>query len=588
MKQTIEILQLSVRSTNCLKQENVHHIEDLIVLREIDLKHIPNMGEKSLNEIKVKLNEIGLNLGTDSYHNIDNKSAYVKEKSEIDTWLDSVSDVQLKKCKVESLFLSAVENLSARSCNAIKAELKTYNNIIDFLKYLFSLQSLSDLPNIGKTSEIEIVNFLIKIRQEIKCLYKSEKTEIKTTLDLMEYMNMSQLSINKYRQKYQDSDIHFFRIIDISIKETLNDNELKILQYRNDYWYKEPLTLDQLGKQLGVTRERIRQVEVEAEKKLWTVVKGLSNYLYLIDLREQYELYDDLISDISTINKQDEVDFSDNFLYQILAIFLENEYQLVIKNQNEYRFLISNHLNYIFDFQEFIKHIEHLLEKSTTDYSLYFKGLLIPYFKQTDNHNNAIKIEEICEELLYLKLGLIPDDDNQILIKSKRKGSVSIYVEDVLRKINRPMHLDEIYNEIKENYPKFDQSKRYIGNVFVGNDKFIFFDRNSTYGLKKWERKLTENSILIDTVKPNKTIDNRGGIKVWKENGKIIVRGGTIKNIVIEYLNKFKEPKHLNDIFSEVEKWRDTNKHKLESNLRANNRDNFIFHKGGYIGMANE
>lgn len=588
MKQTIEILQLSVRSTNCLKQEYVHYIEDLVVLREIDLKRIPNMGEKSLNEIKEKLNGIGLNLGMEFYHNTDNKSIHIKEKSEIDTWLDGIFDIQLKKGKIENLFLSSVENLSVRSRNAIKTELKTYSDIIDFLKYLFSLQSLLDLPNISKTSEIEIKNFLIKIRQEIECLYKSEKTEIKTTLDLMEYMNMSQLSINEYRQKYQDSDIHFFRIIDISIKETLNDNELKILQHRNDYWYKEPLTLDQLGKQLGVTRERIRQVEVKAEKKLWAVIKGLSNYLYLIDLREQYELYDDLISDISIINKQDEVDFSDNFLYQILAVLLEYDYQLVIKNKNEYRFLIKKYLSNVFDFQEFIKHIECLLEKCDTDYSLNLKGLLHSHFKPINDYIDAVKIEEICEKLLYLKLGLIPDTDNHILIKSKRRKSIAIYVEEVLSKINRPMHLDGIYNEIKDNYPEFNQSKRYIGNVFVGNNKFIFFDRNSTYGLKSWEGKLTSNSTLIEIVSPNKTINNRGGIKVWKENGKIIVRGGTIKNIVIKYLNQFKEPRHLDDIFSEVEKWRDTNKHKLESNLRANNRDNFIFHKGGYIGMANE
>ncbi len=38
----------------------------------------------------------------------------------------------------------------------------------------------------------------------------------------------------------------------------------------------------------------------------------------------------------------------------------------------------------------------------------------------------------------------------------------------------------------------------------IGNDKFIFFDRNSTYGLKIWEGKLTQNSVLIDIVEYRK------------------------------------------------------------------------------------
>lgn len=60
----IEDLELTVRSANCLKAENINYIGDLIARTENDLLKTPNLGKKSLNEIKEILEELGLQLGT--------------------------------------------------------------------------------------------------------------------------------------------------------------------------------------------------------------------------------------------------------------------------------------------------------------------------------------------------------------------------------------------------------------------------------------------------------------------------------------------------------------------------------------------
>lgn len=59
----VDDLELTVRSANCLKAENIYYIGDLIQRNEHDLLKAPNLGRKSLNEIKDILASKGLSLG---------------------------------------------------------------------------------------------------------------------------------------------------------------------------------------------------------------------------------------------------------------------------------------------------------------------------------------------------------------------------------------------------------------------------------------------------------------------------------------------------------------------------------------------
>ncbi|HKN09698.1 MAG: DNA-directed RNA polymerase subunit alpha [Betaproteobacteria bacterium] len=59
----VDDLELTVRSANCLKAENIYYIGDLIQRTETELLKTPNLGRKSLNEIKEVLASRGLSLG---------------------------------------------------------------------------------------------------------------------------------------------------------------------------------------------------------------------------------------------------------------------------------------------------------------------------------------------------------------------------------------------------------------------------------------------------------------------------------------------------------------------------------------------
>lgn len=71
----VEDLDLSVRSYNCLKREGINTVSELVALSEAQLMNIRNFGQKSVVEVREKLNEMGLSL-KDSVPGFDSSNFY--------------------------------------------------------------------------------------------------------------------------------------------------------------------------------------------------------------------------------------------------------------------------------------------------------------------------------------------------------------------------------------------------------------------------------------------------------------------------------------------------------------------------------
>src|SRR5699024_5494421 len=65
MEMTIEELDLSVRSYNCLKRAGINTVQELTTKTEEDMMKVRNLGRKSLDEVKSKLDELDLSLRKD-------------------------------------------------------------------------------------------------------------------------------------------------------------------------------------------------------------------------------------------------------------------------------------------------------------------------------------------------------------------------------------------------------------------------------------------------------------------------------------------------------------------------------------------
>ena len=80
----VEELELSVRSSNCLKNANIRTIGELTKKTEDDIAKARNFGKKSLAEIKEKLQEWNLTLGMTDYSHLKNAANLTKQKEETD------------------------------------------------------------------------------------------------------------------------------------------------------------------------------------------------------------------------------------------------------------------------------------------------------------------------------------------------------------------------------------------------------------------------------------------------------------------------------------------------------------------------
>ena len=80
----VDELELSVRSSNCLKNANIRTIGELTKKTEDDIAKTRNFGKKSLAEIKEKLQEWNLTLGMTDYSHLKNAANITKQKEETD------------------------------------------------------------------------------------------------------------------------------------------------------------------------------------------------------------------------------------------------------------------------------------------------------------------------------------------------------------------------------------------------------------------------------------------------------------------------------------------------------------------------
>lgn len=473
-----------------------------------------------------------------------------------------------------------LSTLTARALNCLIQQCG--NSPTKFLleKVIESDYDFQNIRNAGEKTVQELNNFRDKVKSFIITLNQLPDSELSkeyTRLILKNSFPGLSITFEKDIQGVFDESgrIKLFTLINKLLSEgvAFNASEQKIFEATFCFPKNGNKTLEQIAVELSLTRERVRQLKNNLEEEIgnyFTFILNLnindicnyeisnSNSLIIIDEEKA-----------KVINRKENVHFTKIFYSVILGILLKNTHSVLggdevihgkrkAKGLRRFRncYLIEHDLFKSLNFENFLEDVYlKLNEKITDSYSIYFEGYLFDFFK-SGSPKHISKIMPICEQLLLHEFDLVIDSDGFLHFERNTKKLTYEYAFEILEQSNSLMTVEEIADAINKKYPELEVNGASIrSSLQREKELFIYIGRSSTYGLRRWEKE--------------------------QEN----LKGGTIRDIVEEYLELADVPKHIGEIMEYVLRFRDTNEKNVLSNIKLEENERFTFYDGGFIGI---
>lgn len=239
--------KFSVRTSNCLRNNNILTLGDLVALTERDLLYFPNFGRKSLNEVKEFLKPLKIQLDGNRHQII---------RSDVLDWNKQLSKLPLINDLINDSPLP-LDIFTVRTSNCLR------NNNILMLSDLveFTEQELLYFPNFGRKSLDEVKEFLKPLKIQLN---GNRQQVIKNdALDADEQLSNLLKKLN--RQKINPLEWSFETYWE-KIFDGFDERQKKIISKRYGLGKYSPVTLEEIGNSWGITRERVRQIEAKAQK----------------------------------------------------------------------------------------------------------------------------------------------------------------------------------------------------------------------------------------------------------------------------------------------------------------------------------
>ena len=262
-------LDLSVRALNSLINQNINTINDLIEQTEGELKRFPNMGQKSIDEIKQMLDHYSLYLGMEIL-NVNNE-ANIETINSIEVTEENQL-IELSEKKIIEIIKEFDETtLSVRSKNVLLN--LDCTNIGDIIS--LSRQSLFDNNNLGKKSVDEIEKYINDLDLNFGDIIEPWDKDIVKQLRENLIGKISDEARQELIKKNQYLEVELKKILEECIKTSQKDQSIKdriidVIINRFGLDGSPAKTLEIIGKKYNVTRERIRQNQEFGLRKLRT------------------------------------------------------------------------------------------------------------------------------------------------------------------------------------------------------------------------------------------------------------------------------------------------------------------------------
>ena len=562
---------LSVRSFNVC---NNNGIKDLTAV----LKHHNEYGTfTNLRNCGIKSNEELINLCL-TYSNAENNSINEVQKSNEQFNLIIKNFSRNQREIINSFIKIKINNLSVRGKNSINF----------FLNNDLSIQNISENIIASNTFNYHNINNAgAKTLEELKDLINSikefceEVSKLEREVDIVILRN--KLFIQNYFSVRSNPDQaletnSIFGIVDFLIRKNILFGAKENFIFKSSLKITEnhiecPLT--EIGEQLNITKERVRQIRLKIVKNLYNKLKFVK-YIdediyqkYGIDKNQDVINIDDELN--KRINKINNSNFSAEFNSCIIYAFLSDKFEIIgeiedvllprnfkLNNQHQWNnlYLVKKEIINIFHFNDFVNDINNrLISKIDETYRFNLKSYLTNFFK-IENYFFINTIERIAQIILNKEFNFFVDFNDNLVFERNSHKKVSEYAIDALTKLGAPSKVEKIYDTIESDNPGVIKSQETLRACLQRSPELIYFGRSSTYGIKKWE------------------IEKEG------------IKGGTIKDIIFDYLHQRDEPIHIIELLNEVHKYREkTNSKNLITNLKLDPQNQFIVYNQSFIGL---
>ena len=471
------------------------------------------------------------------------------------------------------------KQLSARSINALNALLKediTIDNLIG-TKVIFRDYNLLDIPNIGEKSANELENFFLHIMH-----YMCSIAMISEPYKVLQAKNKNIL-LNRFPNnkdchlKIDYSKCFVLQIIQEALKlEMLFDRQETYIFTRTHAMYQRSklYELSEIATELNLSRERIRQIRNEFTSKHQESLQ----FLKLIsdpgiNRAEEAKKRDYLsIKELPQLLKEENYPFTPNYIIYLLSFYFEpfellgnvsDSLRKETNNKNRHSwnnlYLVKKTISKAIDYKRLIDELSLQLNRDIDEgYTVCYQRLIRKFTLSEEQYNSHKKSIDALLFLLFeeeLKLG--PVVEGKILIKKNTPYTLRFVVPKVIEKIGRPITLKELHIKIKREYPQVSCHPNSIRSACIANPEIITFGRSSTYGLKVWESDEKQN-----------------------------IQGGTIRELVFDFLDEIDRPAHLYEIYLHIKRYRkSTYPRSISDNLRAQRDSMFNFYNQNYIGL---
>lgn len=248
---SVNDFNLSPRPANCLREKGIFLIGDLIQLSHSDLQNLPNLGIKSLEEIKRLISSLNLASNKQSVQtqmpSLNSPSIVQSEYED-----DPIAIIHIAPSWLLSVSLDDL-NLQVRTFNALTSNgLSIVGDIADL-----TIQILLDIPNFGKTSLRDLAE---QLKAAIKRSAFNSANQLIAGLKEVTSADILIDSSTILGSNFRGETLPL--IIEAAVS-SLQPNMEKVIRNRMGLNSADSMTLFEVGVAMNITRERVRQIEAK-------------------------------------------------------------------------------------------------------------------------------------------------------------------------------------------------------------------------------------------------------------------------------------------------------------------------------------